>query len=73
VNTIRRIRYLAGILAASCRARLVVAAASPAVAATGTAPHDGPSVPSAPVPAQTRTPVIGGTPGGQLLRRGGLP
>ena len=66
MNTIRRIRHLVGLLAASAAALLVLAAASPAMAATVSVPHYGPSVPSLQVPAQIHTIVPGGTPGWQI-------
>ena len=65
MNTIR-IRHLAGLLAASAAALLVLAAASPAMAATARVPHYGPSVPSPQVPAQIHTVVPGGMPGWQI-------
>ena len=65
MNTIR-IRQLVGLLAASAAALLVLAAASPAMAATARLPHYPPSVPSPQVPAQIHTVVPGGTPGWQI-------
>ena len=63
---ITRIHRLAGILAASVCALLALAAASPAMAATASVPHYGPSVAPAQVPAQVHTLVAGGTPGWQI-------
>jgi hypothetical protein len=68
MNPIRRIRRLAGILAAVAGALLALAAASPALAATASVPHYGPPASGAPAaPAVvTRTVVVGGMPGWQI-------
>jgi len=63
MNTNRRIHRLAGLLAASASALLVLAVASPAMAATVSIPPYGPPVQ---VPAQIRTVVAGGMPGWQI-------
>ena len=68
MNTIRRIHHLTRTLAASAGALLVLAAASPATAATARVPHypssDSPA--QAPAPAQIHTVVAGGMPGWQI-------
>ena len=66
MNPIHRIRHLAGLLAAGAAALLILAAASPALAATASVPHYGPSVPSPQVPAPLHTVVPGGMPGWQI-------
>jgi hypothetical protein len=66
MNTIRRIHHLLGLLAASAGALLVLAVASPAMAATARVPHYGPSVSPAQAPAQIHTAVAGGMPGWQI-------
>ena len=66
MNTIRCIRHLAGLLAASAAALLALAAASPAMAATVRVPHYGPGVPSPQAPAPIHAVVAGGTPGWQI-------
>jgi len=64
MNTIRRIHRLAGLLAASAAALLVLAAASPAMASTALIPYYERSAP----PAQTliHTMTAGGMPGWQI-------
>ena len=66
MNTIRRIHHLLGLLAASAGALLVLAVASPAMAATASVPHYGPSVAHAPDPAPIYTVITGGMPAWQV-------
>ena len=66
MNTTHRIRRLARILAAGACALLALATVSPAMAATMSRPHYGPSVSPAQVPAQTHTVIVGGMPGWQI-------
>jgi cation/acetate symporter len=71
MNPIRRIRHLAGVLAAGVFALLALATASPAMAATERLPRFGPPPPptgatsAAPV-VLIRTVVVGGMPGWQI-------
>jgi hypothetical protein len=68
MNPIRRIRRLAGILAAGAAALLALAGASPAMAATASLPHYGSpasGTPAAPA-VVTRTVIVGGMPGWQI-------
>ena len=60
MNTIRHIRHLTGILAASAGALLALAVASPAMAATASIPPSGPSVAPAQVPVQVHTVIADG-------------
>jgi hypothetical protein len=68
MNPIRRIRRLAGILAAAAGALLALAAASPAMAATASLPHYGPPASGtlAPPAVVTRTVIVGGMPVWQI-------
>lgn len=66
MNTIRHIRRLTGILSACAGAVLALAVASPAMAATASVPHYGPSVAHAPVPAPIYTVITGGMPAWQV-------
>jgi hypothetical protein len=66
MNPIHRIRHLADLLAAGAAALLVLAAASPATAATARVPHYLPSAPPAQVPAPVHLVVPGGMPGWQI-------
>ena len=66
MNTIRRIHRLAGLLAASAAALLVLAAASPAMASTALIPYYERSAPPAQAPAQIHTMTAGGMPGWQI-------
>ena len=65
MNTIR-IYQLARLLAASAGALLVLAVASPAMAATARVPHYGPSSPPAQVLVPLHTVTAGGMPGWQI-------
>ena len=66
MNTIRHIRRLTGILSACAGAVLSLAVASPAMAATASVPHYGPSVAHAPDPAPIYTVITGGMPAWQV-------
>ena len=66
MNPIHRIRHLTGLLAAGAAALLVLAAASPALAATARVPHYPPSAPPAQGPAPAHLVVPGGMPGWQI-------
>ena len=66
MNTIRRIHRLVGLLAATAGSLLVLAVASPAMAATTSVPPYGPSAPPAQVPAPLHTVTAGGMPGWQI-------
>ena len=66
MNTVR-IRHLVAFLTASAAVNLLVlAAATPAIAATTRVPHYGSSVPSPQIPAQIHTVMPGGMPGWQI-------
>jgi hypothetical protein len=66
MNTIRRIHHLTRTLAASAGALLVLAVASPAMAATARVPHYPSSDSPAQAPAQIHTVVAGGMLGWQI-------
>jgi len=69
MNPIRRIRRIAGILAAAAGALLALATASPAMAATALVPYYVPPAGVAAarsVPVVTRTVVVGSMPGWQI-------
>jgi cytochrome c oxidase assembly factor CtaG len=59
------LRRLGALLAGAC-ALLALAAASPAMAATVSVPHYGPSVPPAQVPARIHAVTASGMPGWQI-------
>lgn len=65
MNTIRRIHQLARLLATGAGALLVLAIASPAMAATASVPHY-PSAPPAQIPGPIHTVTAGGMPGWQI-------
>jgi len=68
MNTIHRFCRLAHLLAAGAAALLVLAAASPAMAATARVPHYPPTAPptQAPAPALIHTVSAAGMPGWQI-------
>jgi hypothetical protein len=67
MNTIHRIHKLARLLAAAAGALLVLAAASPAMAATARVPHYPPTAPPAQAPAPIHALTASGMPGWQIV------
>jgi len=66
MNTIHRFCRLAHLLAAGAAALLVLAVASPAMAATARVPHYPPTAPPTQAPALIHTVSAAGTPGWQI-------
>jgi hypothetical protein len=66
MNTTHRIHHLARLLAAGAGALLVLAVASPAMAATARVPHYPPTAPPAQAPAPVHSLAAAGMPGWQI-------
>lgn len=66
MNTIHRIHHLARLLAAGTGALLVLAVASPAMAATARVPHYPPTAPPVQAPAPVHSLAAAGMPGWQI-------